>query len=737
MTTTLTSRQCLMATMAAVGASTLAGLATPALAQEQRPAADLGEIVVTGRYDVETLSSPKQTQPLVETPQTVLVIPDQLLQEQGRRTLRDTLRNVTSISIQAGEGNPPAGDALKIRGFSARDDILVDGARDVGSYFRDPFNAERVEVTKGPSSVQSGRGNVGGTINIVTRQPTLTPGGEVEFSVGTDDFYRATVDQNIVLDADRGTALRLNLLAHSADEPGRDQVKNERWAINPSIAFGLGTPTTVVLNHLHMVQDDVPDYGIPNARNRTLQGSGFEGQVAPVDRSNFYGYSTDYRDTTADITTARVDHAFSDGASIRSQLRYGRTQVEAEASAPRFVGNVTTLNGTTQAVGNRKPRNQTDTILISQTDVTLDFATGGLVHTLVAGVEVSRETLDNDRRLDANGPAFNLFDPVLQPAPFSRPNGTRVEIETDVASAYLFDNIEITPQVEVNLGLRYDTVDTRVQSFDATGTLPGFVVDLAAEDSNLSYSASLVYKPIANASLYLAYGTGFETSGRVDIVQPAGGNNNPPTTAALFDVDPEESEAWELGAKYDAFEGRLALAAALFRTDKINARTPGLNPGDPAIVLDGEQRIDGFEVSVVGAITDRWDVFAGYSRLDGEITRSNNPIEQGARLDNTPENSVSLWTAYDVTSKLRLGGGLQHVAERISDVSTSATGNFAITAPAFTTVDLFATYQLSDRVAARLNVYNVGDELYYQSFSSAQSIPAAARAAHLSLRLSF
>ncbi len=723
--------------MIAFGVAGTSLAAAPALAQDVFVEQEVDEVVVTGRYVVTSLSSPKQTQPLVETAQTIVIVPDQLLQEQGRRTLRDTLRNVTGISIQAGEGNPPAGDALKIRGFSARDDIFVDGARDVGSYFRDPFNAERVEITKGPASAMSGRGSVGGTINIVTRQPDLTSGGEVELSVGTDDFRRATIDQNIVLDAENGTALRLNLLAHSADEPGRDQVRSERWAINPAIAFGLGMPTTLLLNHLHMKQDDVPDYGLPNARNRSLAGSGFEGRVAPVDRANFYGYSTDYRDTTADITTARVTHSFNDAASVRSQFRYGRTHVDAVASAPRFVGNVSTLTPQTQAVGNRKPRDQTDTIFLNQTDLNLTFDTGGLAHTLVAGFEVSRETLENERRLDANGPNMSLADPVLQPAPFIRPNGTRVEVETDVASAYLFDNIELSPLFEINLGLRYDTVDTRVQSFDATGTLPGFVVDLAAEDANVSYSASIVYKPAPNTSVYLAHGTAFETSGRADIVQVAGGNNNPPSTTAAFDVDPEKSESWELGAKRDVMAGRLNLAAALFRTTKTNARTPGVNPGDPAIVLDGEQRIDGLELSVVGALTDRWDVFAGYTWLDGEITRSNNPLEQGASLDNTPQHSASLWTAYDVTSGLRLGGGIQYVSERTSDVPASATGNFAITAPAFTVVDLFATYRLSDRVAARLNVYNVGDELYYQSFSSAQGIPAAARAAHLSLQVSF
>jgi catecholate siderophore receptor len=722
--------------MAAFAASASIAI-LPAQAQEET---DLVQepVIVSGKYQAETLASAKQTQPLVETAQTLQVIPDQVLLEQGRRTLRDTLRNVTGISIQAGEGNPPAGDALKIRGDSARDSIYVDGARDVGNYFRDPFNAEQVEITKGVSSVVAGRGNVGGTINIVTRRPRMDAGSSAEISVGTDNFYRGTVDYNTVLSEANGVAFRLNALVHSADEPGRDVVKNERWAINPVIAYGLGSGTEISLGHLHLVQDEVPDYGLPNARNRSLQGSGFEGRVAPVRRENFYGYSTDYRDVTADITTLRLDHRFSDMASLRSQLRYGRTTNDSVSSAPRFVGNVTTLDATTQAVGNRKPRDQEDTILISQTDLTLDFATGAFQHTLVTGFEVAQETIENRRRLDANGPNTNLFNPILQPAAPIAYNGTRVELTTDTLAFYVFDNIEIAPRWEVNLGLRFDEVESRVQSFDASGTLPAFVVDLTETDEVVSGSASLVFKPVDNSSLYVAYGKGFEPSGRIDIVQVAGGNNNPPTTAAQFNVDPEESETWEIGAKYDAFGGALSLAAALFQTEKTNMRTPGVNPGDPPVVLDGKAEVQGFEASVTGQLTPHWNVFAGYTYLDGEVKESNIAFEVGQKLDNTPEHSFNVWTAYDITPRLRVGGGVQFVDERTSNIAQSATtGNFVITAPSYTVGDVFAAYALTDSLTLRANVYNVTDEFYFQSFASGQSIPAPARSAVLSLEVKF
>lgn len=711
-------------------------LATAAQAQDGQPT-DVDAVVITGGYATEALSSPKTPQPLVDTPQTITVVPDQLLAEQGRRTLRDSLRNITGISLQAGEGNPPSGDALKVRGFSARDSILSDGVRDMGNYFRDPFNADRIEVTKGPSSAYAGRGNVGGTINIVSRAPLLESRFGADLSVGTDDLYRATTDWNLVISEEAGIALRLNAMVHSADEPGRDQVRNERWAIAPSIAFGLDRDTTLVVSYLRQEQDDVPDYGLPNARNLTLAASPFGGKVAPVNPSNFYGYSTDYRKVTVDVATVRLDHRFSEAIKVRSQLRYGQTHNDVVVSAPRFVGAVTTLDATTLAVGNRKPRDQTDTIFINQTDVTFDFDTGPVSQTLVAGFEISNEKSSNRRRLDANGPTMNLFNPVLQAAAPIPYNGTRAEVETELFAVYVFDSLTFSPQWEASFGLRYDQVETTVRGIDKTGAFPGFVTNLSAEDREWSGNAALIYKPVPNASLYLAYGTAFETTGRAEIVQLAGGNNNAPTTAAAFNVDPELSQSWELGAKYDAFGGKLALTGAVFQITKTNARTPGVNPGDPPIVLDGEQQVQGFELTVIGEVLPGWNLFFGYSHLKGEVTESNNAFERGKTLDNLPEHSLSLWTSYAVTDRLTVGGGMQYMAERTSDVRQSATGNLVITAPDYTVFDAFVEYRFTDRVGLRLNVNNLTDETYFQTFASGQSVPSAARSAVLTLNLAF
>ena len=696
------------------------------------------QIVVTG-YAVKELSDPKRTLPVLDTPATVTVVADKLLEEQGRRTLRDSMRNITGVSFQAGEGNPPGGgDSFSVRGFSGRDDIFVDGIRDPGNYFRDPFYADRIEVTKGPASAFAGRGNIGGTVNIVTRQPDMDMTTATDLSIGTHDQYRATGDINVPISQEQGIAFRINGMAHSADEPGRDQVKNRRWAIAPSLGFGLDTATRVTINYLHLEQNDQPDFGIPNARNRTLAGSGLEGRPAPVRRSNYYGYSNDYLNVVTNMGTVKIEHDFSDAVSIQNQTRYARVRNDLIISAPRFVGNVTTLNATTQAVGNRKPRLQTDKLFINQTNLTLRFGSDTVRHTTVAGLEIVDESIENRRRLDTNGPATNLFNPVFGAAPVIPFNGTRARIDTDTVAAYVFHTMEIGDSWRITGGLRYDDVDTRVRGIDDLGNTPGFVVDVSRGDKEWSGNAAVVYKPSANSSVYIAYGTAFEPSGRSEVVQVAGGNNAPPTAFSAFDVAPETGEAFEAGAKYAVLDGDLELSAAVFQITRNNARTPGINPGDPAVVLDGEQRVRGFELQAVGAVTPDWNIFAGYSYLDGKVVKSNRTFEVGQRLDNTPKHSVALWTSYDVTGELTIGGGLQHVGKRRSNVQESATtGNFAVTVPAYTVVDAFAEYRVNAYATVRLNVYNVGNEYYFQSFSSAQSIPSASRNALLTLALNY
>jgi catecholate siderophore receptor len=732
---------------ALVGIGTMAApaMAAPAagetVAAADSAAADAVEsetIVVTG-YAVSKLSDLRVPLATRDMPQTLTIVADQLLAEQGRRTLRDSLRNITGISFQAGEGNPPGGgDSFSIRGFAGRDDVFVDGIRDPGNYFRDPFNAERIEVTKGPASAFAGRGNIGGTVNIVSRQPVMENKGQAEIGVGTAAFGRVNLDANVVLDEAHGIALRFDAVAHTNDEPGRDYARSRRWGVAPSLGIGIGGPTRLVLSYFHLEQDDRPDMGLPNARNRSFAGSGLEGRPVPVNRRNYYGYTTDFRDVSTDIATLRFAHDVSDDLRLRNNTRYAHVAYAQSASSPRFVGNPTTITAATEAVGNRKFRDQVDTLFTNQTQLDWVARGDGLTNTLSVGVELIEERLNNRRTLDADGPRLNLFTPALLPAAPVAPNGTRVRIAVDTVSLYAFNTLEIGEQFSILAGLRWDSVKSRVQGFDDNGIAPGFVTDLSRRDREWSGNVGLVYKPAPNASLYVAYGTAFEPSARAEIVQPAGGNNNPPVTAANFQVPSERSRAFEAGAKLELMQGKLQLSGAVFEITKFNGRTPGVEPGDPPVVLQGRQRVRGLEAQVVGALTPEWNVYAGYTYLDGRVTRSNIPVQVGLRLDNAPEHSATLWTSYAITPKLILGGGVQHISSRRSDIPISLTaGNIVVTVPPFVTFDAFTEYKFSRRVAVRANAYNLADKRYFNAVNSAQSIPAPGRSGVLTLVLNY
>ncbi|MEB0135873.1 TonB-dependent siderophore receptor [Actimicrobium sp. CCC2.4] len=702
---------------------------------------ELVEVLVEGTslppYVGGALSSPKYTRPLADLPQTITVIPDQLMAEQGVKSLRDALRNITGISMQAGEGNPPSGDQLKIRGFSARDDILIDGVRDVGNYFRDPFFIEQIEVTKGPSSAFAGRGSTGGTINQVSKAPRMNAFREIEVSAGTDDLKRLTVDLNAPIETWPGAALRLNLMAHEADQAGRDQVSNRRWGVAPTLAFGLGTATRVTLGFLHTEQDNLADSGIPNSRNFSLAGSGFEGRIAPVDTRHFYGYTTDYQRLTSDQGSVKIVHEFNESVSLHNQLRVTRTHNDSVFSSPRYApGNLTTIDADTRVVGNQKPRDQIDQVLINQTDLTVKFNTGRVANTLVVGTEFSRQKSENRRRLDTNGSTTSLFDPVARAATALPYNGTRAQLDTDQAAIYVFDTMKLTPQWELNGGLRYDYVKTSVRGIDDSGRLPGYVSNLAHVDKQTSGSLGLVYKPVPQLSLYAGYGTSFDTSGRADLVQLAGGNNNVPIAESSFRVAPEKSRSVELGSKWAVLNNQLDLNAAIFRTEKTNARTPGL-PGEPPLVLDGIQRVNGLELSVAGRINSNWNVFGGYTYLDGQVTRSNTAFEVGQRLDNMPRHSISAWTTYQLTPKLTVGGGVQYMDARNSNIRGDDRDNFTITAAPYWVGDAVASYRVNASTTLRLNIYNVANKTYTYELASGQSIPGPGRSATLAAQFAF
>lgn len=672
---------------------------------------ELDKITVVGDRAHES-TSPKHTQPLLDTPQSVTIVPAELMQEQGVTTLRDALRNVPGISMQAGEGGVPAGDNLTLRGFSARTDLFIDGVRDFGGYSRDPFNIEQIEVVKGPASTHSGRGSTGGSINLASKTARRGNHNQASLSVGDNALLRATADLNHEIGDN--TAFRINLLGHRNEVNGRAAVENERWGVAPTLSFGLGGDTVTTLTLFHLEQDNVPDYGqawVPPTNNVLVQSRNAR---SPVDRENFYGLlARDYEDTTTDLATIGVRHAFNDYIDLRNLTRWGRSQRDSIITAPRFLG-----DNSTQIRRTAKTRDSEDTILTNVTDVTARFDTGAVEHTLLAGLEFTREESVNRARIATDGALTDLFNPDFN-APYT---GTITAdplrdsfADSHSMAAYVFDTLVLNPQWELSGGLRWDRFEVDTIAYD---TASARRVDFSREDAMLSGRAAVVFKPRENGSLYLGYGTSFNPSGE-------GLSLNTDTA----ELEPEKSRTLELGTKWELFDARLTLTSALFRTEKTNARTE--DEIDKIVVLQGKQSVDGFEVGFAGKLTNAWTVFGGYTRLDSEVVESLNEAEVGKALGNTPRHSASAWTTYDVSDALQFGFGVQHVGSRFSNTTNTRL------AKSYTAYDAMIGYEVNDALALRLNGYNLGNKDYVDQVGGGHYTPGAGRTFMLSVDFNF
>lgn len=702
----------------------------------------LPDVVVQGEqqgYKPEGLSSPKYTEPLRDIPQTITVVPQAVIREQGVTTLRDALRNVTGISMQAGEGGGGLpGDNLSIRGFNARNDIYVDGIRDYGSYSRDLYNVDQISVAKGPSSAYGGRGSTGGSLNLETKTPQLDTFYAGTLGLGTDEYKRGTIDFNVSLAGTEregngwaeNSALRLNAMWNEGDTPGRDFVENKRWAVNPALTLGLGTPTRLTLSYQHMTQENTPDYGIPwvTANNTNAVLSGRANAAPPVDYDNFYGIrGYDFEDIRNDTATARVDHDFNDRFTLRSVFRYAETERNSAITAPRFtdMNPGAPVQENTSVNRQLQRRNIANEIFTVPTDLTMRLETGPVEHTAVLGFEYTRENQDNRNSAQVtNQPPTDIFNPNPNDRPFGPMppiTGIPNHAEADIIAPYLFDTMNLGRHVELNGGLRWDHVEARYK--------PANTNELERTDDLLSWRAAVVFKPRENGSIYFGYGTAFNPSidGNTGLTLSAATNsvNN-------IDLDPEETRSYELGTKWEFFNERLLLAAALFRTEKYNARTTP--PGGGTVTLDGEQVAEGVELQAQGNITKDWRLTASYTYTETEVKESNTPAEIGAEFSNSPKHSASLWTVYDLPYGLQLGGGTQYVGERFNSVSSSAT---ARQAPDYWLYDAMVAYKVNKNFTLRLNAYNLTDERYIDRIGGGHFVPGAGRSAMLTAEFKF
>ncbi|WP_313201323.1 TonB-dependent siderophore receptor [Pseudomonas sp.] len=714
-------------------------------------------------YKVEKASSQKYTAPLVDTPRSVTVIPQQVIKDTNALTLQDALRTVPGITFGAGEGGNPQGDRPFIRGFDAQGDTYLDGVRDTGAQTREIFAIESVEVAKGPNSAIGGRGAAGGTINLVSKRAHLGNSLDGAWTWGSDQTQRYTFDGNYQFSDT--VAGRLNLMTHESNVAGRDKVNYDRWGIAPSLAFGLGTATRVNLDYYHLESDDLPDSGIPYSI--PTAGSAARTSAHPSkpndggDSDNFYGLTDrDFRKSRVDIATFAIEHDLTDALTIKNTFRHGNSMQDYILTQPDdSKGNVN--NGSVWRRANTRVGNTSTTT--NQTDLFGEFYLGGLKNSFSTGIELSREesereTYNVDTDTVPGGAANTNCTPGMIGATsgynctsLSNPNpddpwngaisrnyaGTNTKSNT--RAIYVFDTLELTPQWLLNMGLRYDHFDTQYRGYNADGSTVVNSKGIASKGKDTSEFVTgqlgLVWKPADNGSIYVSYATSATPPGAMlgegMEGNPLGNTTDRSGNLLSSDVEPEETTNYEIGTKWDLLDERLSLAAALFRTEKENAR---VQVNTTTYENVGETRVQGIELSASGKITDKWQVFAGYTYMEarqidgGPLGAAND----GNQLPNTPNNSASLWTTYSITPKLTVGGGAFYVDDVYGSVANTTMVD------SYVRYDAMAAYKLTKNVDLQLNVQNLTNEVYYdKAFSTHFANQAAGRTALLTTSVHF
>jgi catecholate siderophore receptor len=728
-------------------------LASPALAgpdpaDEPQDAKTLDTVTVDGRILRPEPRSPAFVAPLVDTPRSVTVIPQQIIEQTAATSLQDILRTSPGITFGAGEGGQPLADRPFIRGQSSGNNIFVDGVRDSGSQQREVFNLEQVEVIKGPDAVYSGRGSGGGGINLASKAPRLADFTRVGLAAGTDGYARGVVDRNWVLGST--SAVRLNLMASEGDVPGRDAVDFDKWGLGLSGAWGLDTATTLTASYYHLESQQMPDYGIPLFTKIGVRTT--DSGVMDVPRDSFYGLEArDYLTNTVNSLTVEAVHRFSDALTLRNVSRWSETLNDYVVTNPGDGGNI--ANGGVALIdgeywmkrGTKSRWNPTGT-LANVTDLSGSARWGGLDHSFSLGLELSREENRNA--------AYNVVTAggATCPAPLTGFDCTRVYAPdpgdpwtgtitrstvvgntTDTVAIRAFDSISLGERWRLSLGVRHDRYEVEGEELPRGAAAP---VPARGDWAFTNYQLGLAWKPTAASSLYASVATASTpptiSSGDQNGVGGVGSGNLATTL-----LDPEETLSLEVGAKANLFNDRLALSGALFRLTRENAQIE-TEPG--VFEQAGEAEVHGMELGVSGNITRAWQVFGGYTWMDSELVSgawSNANV--GDPLANTPKHSFSLFSTYRVTRDLSLGGGVYHVSDSFGGNQGGAGGGAnRIYAPAWTRVDLFAAWDVTKRASLQLNVQNVGDEAYIVRTNGVHHADVAAgRQAILTLNLRY
>ncbi|MBO9663214.1 MAG: TonB-dependent receptor [Dokdonella sp.] len=759
--------------------------AAPVLAEEAAPA-DAGspdpvdrkaeelETVKVQGQGVKNASSPKFTAPLLDTPRSVTVVPQALINDMGATDLIDALRVVPGITFGAGEGGNPQGDRPYLRGYDSQNSMFVDGVRDVGAQTRETFNIQQIEVVKGPDSVYSGRSNGGGSINLVSKNAVAGNFTNLTAELGSADHKRATIDSNWMLGDN--AALRVNLMGQDSDVAGRDELFKRRFGFAPSVTFGLNSPTSATISFYHLNTTELPDAGTPYHFGFSNVPAGVR-TVGPDDggnRDNFYGLvDRDFRKTDTNIGTLQLRHEFSDSWVLRNTTRYGRSQQDYILSQPDdSQGNV--AKGMVWRRANTRAGNTVTAV--NQTDLSGVFDLGGMRNDFNVGLEFANEKSTRDSyvvpainaanacRLGVGAASYYYCTSLYRPNPrdpwvpgtlgpndsfvpgaITRANAP-IRTTSNTQALYAFDTIRFSDQWLLNLGVRYDRFSTKAPLTFCPGqvnqacpngyTGERITAQHRSEANEWTWQTGLVWKPVEQGSVYFSYSTAVTPPGSF---LGEGSDGNP---ISVLDLKPEKSRNLELGVKWELLDRRFTVNADVFETRKTDARQLG---PDGWYANIGETRVRGAEISVSGNIADGWSVFGGYAYMKSELVDGGfvagkpNPVN-GTQLANTPKNSFSLWTTWQIVPSFSVGGGAFYVDDVVGSYRVNAADNRLTEygVPSYWRFDAMANWTYSESLSFRLNLQNLGDKTYYtKAYPAHFAVMAPGRSAVLSASLKF
>lgn len=694
--------------------------ATPAAGAVADAEASEGDVVVNG-----VRQAFRGEFAISEIPQSIAQIDERTLQANNILRLSDALDLNASVSRQNSLGG--LFDSFAVRGFAGDENIptgyLVNGfngGRGFGGP-RDVAGLERIEVLKGPAAALFGRGEPGGTVNLVTKQAQLgTSFGSGSVQYGSFDRIRGEADVNIALT--EGLSARLIGYGEQGNT-FRDTVSQSRWGFLPSIGLAIG-PSTRVTYDFEWTRVQVPfDRGI----------AVLNGNFDTVPRSRFLGEPGD-GDTIARATghQLRVQHDFSDrwsllvGASLRDTLLTGSSSdAELVASRQKVLRDGRSLSR------QRRSRLYDSRQWVVRAELSGAFETGSLRHRVLIGADHDVfENFQDFRRFrppvvtatttDQAGNVIDILNPVYGrfPLPVPTPLNNRLDVQRS-SGLFVQDQISLTDRLQVRIGARYDDVSLRTDN-----RLTG--VDSRRKRNRISPQAGLVYRLSDPITLYAAYGEGFRANIGTDV------------NGVIF--DPETSMSKEVGVKLTALGGRITGTFALFQLDKANVLASDTgNPGFSVAI--GKARSRGVELDLTAQLPGDVDLLLSYAYLDAEARSTllepnfNFQIRPGDPLINIPDHTLNV----QATKRAQIDGrpaqvgmGLQYVGRRAGETGTT------FTLPAHTLFRVFGDIEVTKGLTVFAAVQNLFDERWYaNSYSPLWVQPGAPRTGSIGVRASF